>query len=138
MKWKNVLPALLFVAMATAGLAVYFYYKQPADIRTSTAHYTTTAPALLADFLENETAANTRYLDKIVTVTGTISNIDPDHENPAVFLETGNPMAAVTCSFYNTELATLKSLQTGSVIKIKGVCTGMLTDVVLNKCSIVK
>ena len=138
MKRKPIWALLLLVVLITAGGVLYYYYKKPPDIRRSTAHYQTTAPALLAEFNQNESTANAKYLDKIVIVEGTISNIEPDGGSPAVFLETGDPMAAVTCSFYNTESAALKNLKTGTTIKIKGVCTGMLTDVVLNKCSIVE
>ncbi len=138
MKRKPAWALLLLLALTATGLALYYYYKKPPDIRKSTAHYETTAPALLADFNKNESTANAKYLDKVVIVEGVISNINPEGESPAVFLETGDPMATVTCSFYNTEGAALKNLKTGTTIKIKGVCTGMLTDVVLNKCSIVE
>lgn len=138
MKRKTVWALLLLVVIAAAGFALYSYYKKPPDIREAAAHYETTAPALLADFNKNESTANAKYLDQVVIVEGTISNIELNGESPAIFLETGDPMAAVTCSFYNTESAALKSLKTGTTIKIKGVCTGMLTDVVLNKCSIVE
>ncbi len=138
MKRKTIWALLLLVVIAAAGFALYSYYKKPPDIRKAVAHYETTAPALLADFNKNESTANAKYLDQVVIVEGTISNIELNGESPAIFLETGDPMAAVTCSFYNTESAALKSLKTGTTIKIKGVCTGMLTDVVLNKCSIVE
>ncbi|WP_114792931.1 hypothetical protein U0035_03370 [Niabella yanshanensis] len=138
MKRKTAWALLLLVVITAAGLALYYYYKKPPDIRKAAAHYETTAPALLADFNQDESTANAKYLDKVVVVEGTISHIELNGESPAVFLETGDPMAAVTCSFYNTENAALKPLKTGTRIKIKGVCTGMLTDVVLNKCSIVE
>lgn len=138
MKWKKVLAALLLVMLLGASTAVYFYYKKPADIRHSAAHYETTASALLAAFTANEATANAKYLDKVVTVEGVISTINSDGNNPTVFLKTGDPMASVTCSFYETESRALKNLKTGATIKVKGVCTGMLMDVVLNKCSIVE
>lgn len=138
MKRKPAWALLLLVVLTATAFALYYYYKKPPDIRKAAAHYETTAPALLAEFNQNESTANAKYLDKVVIVEGAISNIEPDGGSPAIFLETGDPMAAVTCSFYNTESAALKNLKTGTTIKIKGVCTGMLTDVVLNKCSIVE
>jgi hypothetical protein len=45
-------------------------------------------------------------------------------------------MAAITCSFYNEEMAAVKKLTTGAEVVIKGKCTGKLMDVVLNNCSI--
>lgn len=136
MKWKKVLAIFFLVVLVVAAVLLYFYYKKPADIRTAVANYETTAPALLAEFNNNEATANAKYLDKVIAVEGTISKVNSDAGNPTVFLETGDPMASVTCSFYDTESGVLKNLKPGSTIKIKGVCTGVLMDVVLNKCSI--
>jgi len=55
-----------------------------------------------------------------------------------ISLDTGDPMAAVTCSFYNEETAAVKQINKGSRVHVKGICTGMLSDVILNKCSLVK
>ncbi len=136
MKWKKVLVTLLIAILIAAGLVLCLYYKKPPDIRKSAARYETTASALMADFEKDESTANAKYLDKVIVIEGVISKIDADGGNPAVFLETGNPMASVNCSFYETESAALKRLQAGATVKIKGVCTGMLMDIVLNKCSI--
>ncbi|MCH5719697.1 OB-fold putative lipoprotein [Niabella hibiscisoli] len=136
MNWKKVLVTLFITVLIAAGLALCFYYKKPPDIRKSAAYYETTASALLADFDKDESTANAKYLDKVIVVEGVISKIDADSSNPTVFLETGNPMASVNCSFYETESAALRSLQAGATVKIKGVCTGRLMDIVLNKCSI--
>ena len=139
-KWKQILAVLLVLALAAAGYGYYLYSKKPADVRKLTADYELTAEALLADFNKDETAANTKYLDKVIAVKGKISEvkIDPATGQATVILDSGDPMAAVTCSFYNDQSGDVKKLNPGTVVVIKGKCTGKLMDVVLNKCSIEK
>ncbi len=139
-KWKKILLGILLVAIAAAGYGFYMYNKKPADVRTLTANYELTAAALLADFNKDETEANTKYLDKVIAVSGKVTEIklEPATGQATVTLDSGDPMAAITCSFYNNETASVKNLKQGDAVVIKGKCTGKLMDVVLNKCSIEK
>ncbi len=139
-KWKKILLGILLVAITAAGYGFYLYNKKPADVRTLTPNYELTAAALLADFNKDENAANTKYLDKIIAVSGKVTEIklEPATGQATVILDSGDPMAAITCSFYNDETASVKNLKQGDAVVIKGKCTGKLMDVVLNKCSIEK
>jgi RecG-like helicase len=139
-KIKKILLGIFLLAIAAAGYGFYLYNKKPADVRTLTANYQLAAEALLADFNKDETAANIKYLDKVIAVSGKVTEVklEPSTGQATVILDTGDPMAAVTCSFYNDEVASVKKLKQGDEIVIKGNCTGKLMDVVLNKCSIEK
>ncbi len=139
-KWKKILLGILLVAIAAASYGFYLYNKKPADVRMLTASYELTAAALLADFNKDETAANIKYLDKVIAVSGKVLEIklEPATGEATVILDAGDPLAAITCSFYNDETASVKKLSQGDIVVIKGKCTGKLMDVVLNKCSIEK
>lgn len=139
-KWKKILVAFLLIVIAAASYGYYLYHKKPVDVRKQAASFELTAAALLADFNKDETAANLKYLDKIIGVKGKVTEVklDPATGQATVILDSGDPMAAVTCSFYNEEVASVKSLIPGTQVIIKGKCTGKLMDVVLNKCSIEK
>lgn len=135
---KKILLLLLAVALVGAGYAWYQYNRKPPDVKTKAPEIKTGADELVAAFNNDEAAANKVYVEKIVSVTGKIADIKIDPAGQAtVFLESGDPMASVTCSFYDTEAAAVKNLAVGGQVTIKGVCTGKLMDVVLNKCSIV-
>jgi len=138
--WKKVLLALIVLGAAAAGYGYYMYNKKPADIRTVAANFEISAAALVADYTKDETAANLKYLDKVIDVKGKVAEvkIDSTTGQATVILDSGDPMAAVTCSFYNDEAASIKMLAPGTEVVIKGKCTGKLMDVVLNKCSIAK
>lgn len=139
-RWKKIMLGLLLIAFAGAGYGFYLYNKKPADVRTLMADYTLSSESLLADYNKDETAANLKYLDKVIAVKGKVTEIKVDSTTgqATVTLDSGDPMAAVTCSFYNDEATSVKKITQGSEVVIKGKCTGKLMDVVLNKCSIVK
>ncbi len=138
--WKKLLLGVLILALAGAGYGIYLFNKKPADVRKLSADYELTAEALLADFNKDETAANAKYLDKVIAVKGKVAEVklDPATGQGTVILDSGDPMAAITCSFYDEETAAVKLLSPGAAVVIKGKCTGKLMDVVLNKCSIEK
>lgn len=139
-KWKLITLLVLMAGIAGAGYVFYLYKKKPADIRKSAADYNVTAVALMKEFNQNETSANSKYMSKVIAVKGSIQDlkIDPSTGHATVILNTGDPIAAITCSFYDTEAADLKNLKSGAVVIVKGQYTGKLMDVVLNKCSIEK
>jgi len=127
----------MLFAGATYGW--YLYNKKPADTRQQAALAAIRAIDLVKIYQQDETAANRQYVDKLIIVSGKIAGTQIDGDGHAtVFLDTGDPLAAVTCSFYNEEVDAVKKIPTGSPIRIKGICTGMLTDVILNKCSVVQ
>jgi len=137
--WKKLLYAFLVIFFAAAGFGFYLYNKKPADVRKLSANYELSAASLLEDFNKDEKAATLKYLEKVIAVTGKVADIKVDASGQAtVFLDSGDPLAGVTCSFYDEEAKSLAGVQKGSTVTIKGNCTGKLMDVVLNKCSINK
>jgi tRNA_anti-like len=135
--WKKMILGFTLISMAGAGYGFYLYKKKPADIRKEAARFEISAAALVADFNADETIANQKYTDKVIAVKGKVAEVKIDSAGQAtVFLDSGDPLAAVTCSFYREEAAAAGKLRQGTDIVIKGKCTGKLMDVVLNKCSI--
>ena len=134
--WKKITAALLILAAAGASYGWYQYQKAPPDIRNEKAGIEIAAVELLKEFQQNETASNTKYVDKVLIVTGTVTEVQTDSSGQAtVYLQTNDLLSAVTCSFYQND-ESIKKIKAGSPARIKGICTGMLTDVVLNKCSL--
>lgn len=134
--WKKIMAAILILALAGGSYGWYQYQKAPPDIRKEKAGIEITAVELLKEFQQNETASNTKYVDKVLVVAGTVTGVQTDSSGQAtVYLQTNDLLSAVTCSFYQND-ESVKKIKAGSPARIKGVCTGMLSDVVLNKCSL--
>ncbi|MGC4232490.1 MAG: hypothetical protein QM594_05870 [Niabella sp.] len=138
MKTKKII-ALVFIIIVALGAAYtyYQYNRKPANIKKENALIAVTATSLVEDFNKNEQAANQKYTDKIISVTGNVLHVQADVDGQVtVILESSDPLASVTCSFYKDEAPKVKNLTPGQQVRIKGVCTGKLMDVVLNKCSL--
>jgi hypothetical protein len=136
--WKKIVTGLLLLALAGAGYGWYSYQKAPPDIRKQKAGIEITAVDLLKAFQQDEMASNAKYVDKVLIVAGTVTGIQTDSSGQAtVSLLTNDPLAAVTCSFYQDDEG-VKKINAGSIARIKGICTGILTDVVINKCSLME
>lgn len=91
---------------------------------------------LFASYSNNETASNKKFNGKIIEVTGKVLKVISDKKgDTVVILDSGDPVAGVLCT-----LASKPSTQpkVGSTVTIKGQCSGLLMDVVLNKCHLIK
>ncbi|HEY1201235.1 MAG TPA: hypothetical protein VGE79_09655 [Niastella sp.] len=134
--WKKIIAAMLILALAGGSYGWYQYQKAPPDIRKEKGGVEITAVDLLKEFQQNETTSNMKYVDKVLVVTGTVTEVQTDSSGQAtVYLQTNDLISAVICSFYQND-ESINKVKAGSPARIKGVCTGMLSDVVLNKCSL--
>ncbi|MFZ1694733.1 MAG: hypothetical protein WAT74_16160 [Flavobacteriales bacterium] len=129
------------VALAIGGWYGYSEFSRGhADLSGSKEDFALDAHELLAAFVNDEAAANSQYVEKVVKVKGVIREVVlSDGTAPAnVTLDTGDEMAGIACEFkQGTVPAAWKA---GSKVHVKGVCTGytgggMLPgDVILQRC----
>lgn len=86
------------------------------------------AISLFKAFELNEREANERYLNKIITVSGKISEVSRNQDGKVIILlDADNPMFGVNCTLEQPA----EHLEKGQMIKVKGICTGYLSDVVV-------
>lgn len=137
MKKKILLGALLLVVIGVIGVWFFVFYKPThfkRDITTEKA-ITISSAALVKAYQDNETTANTLYLDKSLEVKGEITETKPDQSGKTtVTLKSDDALAGVLCTLKTTD----NSLKAGQTVTIKGICTGFLSDVVLKEAIIVK
>jgi len=136
---KNIIWFIIGIVIVGLSVGFYVYNKPVADIDDVSHDIEITASALFDKFEVDEAAANSMYLDKVILVSGSISSITGIGTNEAsVTLETGSPLFGVSCSIDSENISSINDLKVGDHVKIKGWCTGMLMDVVLNRCTIVE
>lgn len=132
---------LILGLLGVGGLALgYFLWNKPhKNIGASTAAFSLEAAALLTEFEADESAANTKYNDQVLQVSGNVADVSKDAAGLVkVTLDTGNPLSGIICELnQETDHARL-DFQTGEPVVFKGVCTGMLSDVILIRCVEVK
>lgn len=130
--------ALLVFALALVGgiIGYKMYTKPHKEVTDSKADFSLSSADLYRAYGENEREANTKYLNKILEVKGTISTINTVDVGSSFVLDSGDPMGGITCEFESSDAT--KDLAVGQTVSVKGFCTGKLIDVVLTRCSVEK
>jgi len=133
-KRKTILTILAIIILAGAGIVVYIWNKPARDV-TKEKGIQITASAIFDSFSNNEPSANTQFLNKAIEVTGTVSDVKKNQAgNIVVYLKSDDPIYGVNCTFKQDPGIITK----GSTITFKGICTGYLSDVVINEGIMIK
>ncbi len=129
-RWKKILISLILL-VTLCGLAyTYYIWNKPARDVTNEKGIEITAAALYDSFTNNEQAANASFLNKAIQVTGIVNNVKKNQAGETVvYLQSSDPVFGVNCTFKQDPGA----IEKGSTIKFKGICTGFLSDVILNE-----
>lgn len=124
--------AVILVALLIGGY--YFINAPKAGVKPVKAAYSLTADDLYAEYAADEEAGNKKYIDQVLQVTGPISEILTDENQAMVLiLKTSESEGGVMCT-----LEQEADLSVGEEVSVKGRCTGMLMDVVLNDGVLIK
>lgn len=137
-KTKNIIIVGVLLVAAVAVLSVLWVFrKAPDNVAFQSAAFETQATNIVDAFTQDETAANAKFLGKVVLITGTVSAFEENklEKKISVTLKEKEAVAGVICEFADGSIDK-QLLVEGNTIKVKGVCTGFLMDVVLTKCSI--
>lgn len=129
--FRKLLVLGLILAILIAGATYYYVFiyavEHHRDVNQETA-IAISARALSDAFSTNEQAANQKYLNKAMDVKGAVLTISQDQSGKKTLLM-GSEMAL------SNVLITLKdsttSIKIGDSIRVKAICTGYLSDVVL-------
>lgn len=135
---KIILLAVLVVGAIAAFYGYSEYTRGHKDLSNEKADVTLTAQELMSAFETDEAAANTKYLDKAISVTGTVKAIDKNEAGGYSVQLIGSDMGNVSCEMDERHNADAEKLHTGDNVTMKGTCTGMLMDVILIRCVIDK
>ncbi|MBW1296483.1 OB-fold putative lipoprotein [Aquimarina litoralis] len=137
MSKKTIIIIILSVVLiGSIVLALKMYNKPFVNIAETKPNLLITSDVLVDNFSNNEIEANTKYLEEIIQVNGTIIAIDSDKTGKGIItLGNEDTIGSVICHL--SEKENEKNLKTGQTVNIKGICTGYLMDVVLVKCVIV-
>ena len=109
-------------------------YNKPHRDPASEASIKISATELFISYETDEVAANALYLDKVLEVSGRISEVTTNQELIAIVaLQTENPMFGIRCTIEGTVNA-----KPGDSVTIKGICTGYLYDVVIIKATLIE
>jgi len=132
---RNILIGVLLLGIIGICVGVYLWNKPHKKVEDAIG-ITITAIALSKEYNTDEKKADTKYLNKAIEVSGTISEVDKNQDGGLmVILQTDDPMAGVQCAMRDKNIV----LSNGQNIIIKGFCSGNgITGVSLTDCVIKK
>lgn len=128
--WKpGVKLLLILMGPATAWIGFTIMEKKVArqeygDSADAESAYTVWAPDLLRDFEENDSLANAKYREQIITVTGRISETESPNDSTfnVKFMDSTGSYAIFP--FTGHYLAKARHLQAGDSVVIRASCSG--------------
>jgi uncharacterized protein (DUF1330 family) len=146
MKRKRII--LGFIVIAILGGAWYGYSeynRKVKDLSKVKAQLTMQTQELIKAFEQNETAANSKYLDKIIAVKGKVKALEKDDSGHySIVLGDETSLSSVRCSMDSVHVKQVIKVKEGNEVTVKGACTGfnsdelLGSDVILNRCVIEK
>lgn len=120
---------IVIVVLLLLGLlgGTYMFNKPLENISTMKTDFQMDASSLLAAFEENETSANTKFLDKVIEIKGIVQKSENKDGKHTIYIDADNAMSGVIFQLEDAE----EGIKVGDEITLKGICTGYLMDVVL-------
>jgi len=134
---KKLLP-LFFVAILIFGAFLFFrsnrpsgspatVWEQPTDAKVDAAQ-------LYQEFMQDETGANEKYLNKITEVSGEVKAVQEGQFGQVVLLKTNDPDHSVRCRLDAKPGESDSGLEIGQNVKFKCLCSGYVQDVEMVQC----
>jgi len=138
MRTRTIIVIAVLAAVAASGLYAWKEYeRKPEGAGELSATETLGAAELLKAFQQDEPSATAKFVgttEQAVQVSGAIRAIEPTGESRVnVILETGDALAGIVCEFATADVPL--TWRAGAAVTVKGICTGMLLDVVLVRCA---
>jgi hypothetical protein len=127
-------PAIAFFGfMATKS---YLENKKYEDTANSASAYTVSALDLIREFQTNDSIANAKYREKIITVNGNISTVELPNDSTVNIKFTDTTGSYAIFPFLGEEATQAKKLKEGEAVSIKGSCSGGVLSEILGIHSI--
>jgi hypothetical protein len=128
---KRILIILLGVVVIFSCIYWIVATKKFADTKDRKAAYTVNALDFIREFQQNDSAANKKYTDKIITVNGTVSEIEAaDTTLNIKFIDTTTGSYAIF-AFQQQYLSEAKTIKPGDSVSVKGSCSGSIYSNIL-------
>ncbi len=132
----------VIIAVVAGGFSYWYgFMRKEKPIERMKPDIEITADSLFAQFTKDEKAANEKFGGKILLVKSSVVGVSRDL-NGSVTITLVDPMMGVTCNIDSIQAVKQKleieELTEGKPITLKGRCDGMLTDVKLSKCMVLK
>jgi len=130
-KLRNILLIVLALLLIAGGIA-YQQWTKPREKAEDMKGLVISAAELGKAFSTDENKANGLYLNKVIEVSGIVTEIDKNQGGgTAILIDTGDPNLPIQCTMREKNIA----IEQGKTVTIKGFCSGSsITGVMLTDC----
>jgi hypothetical protein len=133
---KRILISGVLLVLIGGGIYWYISTEKFSDTKDRKADYTFNAIEFINEFQQNDSAANKKYSDKIITVSGTVSEVESADTTVNIkFIDTVSGSYAIF-AFQEQHLVEAKTIKAGDTVSIKGSCSGGIHSDILGTESI--
>lgn len=130
---KKYIFSIFFSILITAVMIGYYQYNKPRQsLVNQPSAVSISASELYIAYQQNETAANLKFLGKVIEVSGKLNIINNGDGSKIFSLATGFPGGEINFQLFDKQMD--PSFKKGKNIIVKGKCTGYLMDVNLVDC----
>lgn len=121
---KRILIGGFVLLLISTGIYWCVATEKFTDTSKRKAAYTVNAIDFIKEFQQNDIVVNKKYTDKIITVNGTVSEVEAAATTVNIkFIDTSTGSYAIF-AFQEQHLAEAKTVKAGDSISIKGSCSG--------------
>ncbi len=115
------------------------FTRQHSDISKVKPDFTLNASDLYSEFEGDELSATAKYSGKIIELSGKVAEIEYSSADStlSITLREVDQFSGVICTFSEIKDATSSNVNAGEQITVRGECSGMLMDVLLNNCVLI-
>ncbi len=136
--WKILIGLAIVGVIVAVIVSLYVFRKTDDSVAGKKADYKVACSEIVSEFESDEQQAGQKYIDKVVEVEGVIAEINTGEESVIILLRDEDSFSGVSCSIGDSQVKGELPYNVGDRIKVKGICTGYLLDVTLNRGAIVK
>lgn len=122
------------VILVTSIIFIVIYYKPHRSVRQEEAAFAVTVSELVDAFRQDEMKANALYAGKVLEVEGALKEMILNDSTLILLMGDSTRMMGVSCYLNKDQKGKYTSLTRGEPVKVKGICNGLLLDIVLDKC----
>ena len=113
------------LALVAGAIAIWFIFTEKfTDTTRREAAFTVNAMDFLQEFQKNDSLANAKYREKIITINGRVSETEAADTTINIKMIDTATDAYIIFAFQQQHLAEAKQLKEGDSISIKGSCSG--------------
>lgn len=132
---KKLLPYLVFVVAVFLIYHFLFSNTRSEGMHQATPDLSISAPELYAEFRQDESAANERFLNKTITIQGEIMEITKGKNGmPKLKLFSKGTTFGVQCTLDAESKHRRQEFHLGEVVSFKCICSDYYNDVELTNC----